>query len=668
MQRASKDAFIRIDGMNLFCYFSISPNGLVNVLCPRALVQGGYVSQLHVTETARRAGFAGPEIAEMVALREWLNINAYRNVRLLVAGCHEFKIPVSVVWDRLPLRLRELSLAEMRKQEESISLREYDDLLAPLIEALGHVGWLRFVGRCSPKIDFGYEAFKRIVGTNPITGRFVTPWAAYAELNEAAGSWNRNKAWIAYPTKINAVRLSCIYVPGGPQQQTVNRLQDAPSLLHLIRGMNEALPAIFPGRKLARVEYKLVELPIVPLLKMWMTETEIEFDGHTLQVAGEPCGHIVWLQEDVHGNHIGAYSSQEIPNAPMGIRLTQDIQTPSKVTRPGHTLLPLVHAGEIYQIDDAKSPFGRTVVEVEWNLTVFDRVFGFLMSHRRKAFARAIRDETRMIAGGHEAARDRRELDIVRSVTGAVYPDKTFLEEIVRGGNPRIADPQTVSLVGDIIGFSGLTATMEDPVAVAEFMQPFMTGFNQIADHNLGKVNNFTGDGGFVIWNGRLGPSKTMEVQDRIHLAIKAAIELAQLADFVAHPMRFGISVGQTVTYAIPVDSTGMRTFPVTSGDAMTLAKRVEDSMKAFQNSRTGKKRSLIGIDGRCIELLKNGGINIPSYIVRVGEMTEKTDTFVLYQIFPPDTVAEPIQEIAQQTSRVIKLSSDARIRPVTHH
>lgn len=240
----------------------------------------------------------------------------------------------------------------------------------------------------------------------------------------------------------------------------------------------------------------------------------------------------------------------------------------------------------------------------------------------------------------------------------ALYPDKGFLDAIVRGENPRVVDPATVSLVADMIHFSEIAATMDDPLAVADFMQSFMAGFNQIAGQNRGKVNSFTGDGGYVVWSGKLGPSRLMGVRERILLAIKTAIELAQLADFVQHPMRFGISVGKTVTYAIPVDSTGVRAFPVTTGSAMDLAKRVENSMRAFQNRPWGAPRSLIGIDGRCIHLLRESGAEIPSHILHIGETTEKTDTFDLYRILPPSSMEDPVREVAQ----VIKKSSGARV------
>ena len=254
-----------------------------------------------------------------------------------------------------------------------------------------------------------------------------------------------------------------------------------------------------------------------------------------------------------------------------------------------------------------------------------------------------------------------RELEIVRSVTEAVYPDKDFLAAIARGENPRVVDKETVALDADFIQFSRLTAAIEDPLAVAEFMQSFMTGFNQIADRNRGKVSNFTGDGAFVIWNGRLGPSKSLAVRERILMAINTAIELAQLADFLQHPMRFGISVGQTVTYAIPADSTGVRAFPVTTGNAMNLATRIEASMRVFQNAPSGPPRSLIGIDGRCIDLLREGGTDIPPHFLHIGEMTEKTDKFDLYRILLTEPMAAHVQEVADTTERFIRQSSGAR-------
>lgn len=576
---------------------------------------------------------------EMEALRGWLSINAWRNIQLLLAGCESLGIDEEVVWSLLPNHLARKSTAQMRADEDQITLSEYDAVVKPLERVLGHIGWLRMIGRASPMIDFGLEALKRFVGTK-LLGPFVTPWAAYSELNQAAAAWNTNKAWLAYRIAQNKVRLVCVYLPGGPQQKTVNRLQDAGSLLHLIRGMNEALPNIFPGRGLGKVSYRLIELPIVPLLEQWLPENmQADFDGRVLRVNNEVVGHQVWLTPDDNNQYVGEYAKTEISGAPVGILISSDIKTPCTRERNGISEMPIIYKGEIYQVNDTESPFGRSVIEVEWQITLADRILnlipgsGLIARVRQHKFRGQVTDESRLIASVQVANVEARRARILEGVGQTVYPDTDFFKAILAGENPMVVDQDTVTLALDIKEFTSWCEQLSDPREIAQFMQPFMNAINAIIGRFGGKINNFTGDGCIATWSGSMGPSVIRSVSDRVQLAINAAQEIVAVADDIKMPARIGISSGQTITYAMQVDRTGLNTFPVTNGTAMNSAARVEGAAKQIPTN--DPTTSVIGMDEKTLDLLLKDGRVIPPSVRRVGKITEKESTILLYEIKP---------------------------------
>ncbi len=594
-------------------------------------------------QTLTAAGYKRAEIREMEAIRQWLSVNAARNVLLLITGLKRLALSSKLVWDLLPDRLRDMSIKQMEDQEKSLSLKEYDHLIQTIItEELGHVSKLALIGQAGPDINFGFNKTLRTIAKFPIIGpllaKLASPWIILEKLNEAAAAWNVNKSWYAYRTGLCSARLVCVYNPGGPQNQSVNRLQDAPSLLHLIRGMNQALPTFFQGRKAATVRYALVELPIRKLLATWAPDKTVTWNGTELHVDGKLAGRLVWLTPDEGGMYNGDYSQEPVGNV-RGIRMERDILTSNLIVREGEAeMLPIVYAGEIYQIDDELSPFGRSVMIMDWDETLGDRVARRLPWMTKvitgSDYQLTFKEERQAMGRAMHAATVAREAAIVGAIARTVHPDPDFFNRVKAGQNPLVADPTTVAMTVDIVSFTAWSALQEDPVDVGRFMQPFMTGVNQIVLHHDGKYNNFTGDGCVCVWMSALGRSKGKSLKDRLCLAIEAALEIAQLADEVGRSVRIGISVGATVTYTIPADETGIRAMPVTNGDAMNLSARAEGALKLFPMP----KGSNIGLDTSKIpNALDLPGIGVIFDLEFMGMTTVKEQTFPFHVVTPAE-------------------------------
>jgi len=588
-------------------------------------------------DTLTSVGYKRTDVAEMEAIRQWLSINAARNIRLLMVGLKRLNLSSQVIWDNLPDKLKGKSVSSMLDDSDHITLDQYDNLIRKVVdEQLGHVSKLSFVGRASPDINFGFDAIGRLVAG--VFGFMLSPWVLYQKLQEGAAAWNTNKSWYAYRTGECEVRLVCVYNPGGPQNKVVNRLQDAPALLHLIRGMNQAMPGILPGRDEGTVKYRLVELPIVPLLKMWAPEKDVHWNGKTLIIDGEVYGRLVWLKIDENGSCNGDYS--DTPSGSVrGIRIEKDVLTPNKIVREGEPeQLPIVHTGEIYQIDDEQSPFLRTVLTVKWNRTLGDRLAALIPNAKRLTskgdYEQTWTKERRATGRSMQAAKTAREAAILRAIARTVHPDPEFFARVQAGYNPLVADEETVAMTVDIVGFTAWSATLDDPIKVGQFMQPFMTGINQIVLNEGGKYNNFTGDGCVCVWMSALGKCKGMSLNLRLSMAIKAALEIATLADEVGKAVRIGISVGPTVTYTIPADETGIRAIPVTNGEAMNLSARAEGALKNFPMP----EGSSIGLDASKVPHIQElPGLGKTFDVDYMGETKVKAQTFPFYVITPAE-------------------------------
>ncbi len=570
-------------------------------------------------------------------VRTWASINAPRNILLLLVGCEHLGVPKKVIFNSLPDRLKGKSISLMRKDEDQITLAEYDDVLRPLIDHLGHVSLLSEIGHASPKIDFGFETVKRIAGTLPGLGHFVSPWVAYKQLNEAARAWNNNKIWKADLIDHNMVRLMCTYNPASPTGQTIDRIKDAVSLLYLIRGMNEALPGIFPGRYLlSEVNYRLVNLPLEQLLRTLCPKSNIEFSGNVLYFNNELVATKVWLKPDHRGWFMGDYSRTEIDGVMTtpAILILKDVCTQATGNVCPGQILPLVRLGEIYQINEDVSQFSHTILDIRWNTTWADKVKSYLpFVGGHKNFQNEFITENRAVAATQQVSLEKRKTQIYTALISAIYPDKSMFQSVLEGKNLTVIDDTTVSLFVDIANFSKW-ANSCGANEVYNFMQPFMTGVNKIALRCHGKLCNFTGDGCAINWFGKIGPSKQYSVKRRLQFAIDASLYILKLADNAGCSVRVGISVGQTITYTIPVDKSGIQAMPVTNGVAMNMAARVQAAMKPTQQKM---KCSVAAMDDSAEKVLTADGIlNIAPLNIRIiGVVEEKSDTFSLFQIMP---------------------------------
>ncbi len=590
------------------------------------------------------------------ANHEWHSINAGRNVRLLEVGCEELGIDREVVLNSVPERLRGKEARQMVRGEDVLTLDEYNDAVDEFVRQAGHVSFMREIGRHSPLVDFGFDKIKRLFGTNPVTGRMISPWAAYGMLNSSARAWNINKIWQAKRRGINGVRLTCTYSSASPTGTTVDPLEDAVSLLHLIRGMNEALPGIFPGRtKNARVHYTLVALPIVKVLKMWAPDALIALDNGHLLFNGQVVGEKVYLIPDKKGVYWGNYLLKEPEHNKWtpGIVLTQDVTTPCSTEKGGTRLLPIVYEGDVFQIEEGS--FNTTVIDVEWNTTLLERLLGplFALMGLRSLNRRGlieVQDENELIAANQRTAHARREAEINASVASVVFPDEIIFRDVINGSFSEAEDEETVALVVDVVDFSKM-CHREELGTIGGFMKTFMTVLNGLATRHFGKINNFTGDGAVILWSSKMGLSRGLPVEERVELTIKVASSLCEIADRAKHPIRVGISMGPTVTYTIPIDQSGNAVYPVTNGDAVNMAARVEAGTKSIQQHFG---TSVAGIDGVAVEKLSLSQRQRLS-LTHSGKTQVKSDFFELWMI-ERDELGEA-EEAAVRTAS-ISLSS----------
>jgi class 3 adenylate cyclase len=623
-------------------------------------------------EVLSTPAFQRVEIREMEAIRQWLSVNAARNVLLLTTGLKLLGLSSSLIKELLPDRLKAKTVKQMQEDEDSLTLSEYDALVQGMLtQELGHVSKLSQIGEASPDINFGFDRTLRRLAKSKVLGwlfaYMVSPWAILEKLNEAAAAWNTNKSWHAYRTGQCSARLVCVYNPGGPQNKTVNRLQDATSLLHLIRGMNRALPTFFKGRSMATVHYRIVELPIVPLLRMWAPELDVRWNGTELLIGEKVVGRLVWLKPGENGMLNGDYTYSrngevEHNGEVRGIRLDCDILTTNKMQRTGEeSMLPIVFAGEIFQIDDHLSPFGRTVLEMEWEETTGDRLSRRLPWLNRLAtgadFEKTFKHERLDMGRRMHAATVAHEAATVNAIARTVFPTNSFWDDVKRGRDPILVEPDIVTVCVDIIGFSQWTngKTMEEWVDVGKFVRAFANSMVRIVLHHGGRYANYSGDGLYFCWrtDGR-SPDPDEGVEQRLVRAVNASLDIVSLAEEVHRPVRIGIALGPAVTFTFVTDDANIPAMPATVGRPMNFAARAETALKQF-NEGLG---SCIGLDATSISDPNALPGNQRQYTLKfMGEVEVKGDAFPLWRVTRLDedskglvrSVAESMAQHMQQ-------------------
>ncbi|PIW36541.1 MAG: hypothetical protein COW24_05020 [Candidatus Kerfeldbacteria bacterium CG15_BIG_FIL_POST_REV_8_21_14_020_45_12] len=375
----------------------------------------------------------------------WRDVEAHRNLSLLVGGCVKLGVNPSSVLAAIAPAINGLAaklpaaadLAKMTPQGVAsalgslrgtwVTLDEYNRAALAVVKATGHPWHLREIGGCSRFMGFGADALKLMIN-NLIGKYFSSPWHVLGQLPRGSHLFNNNKGWDSELVGRGHARLYCRYMPGEYGQPPREPSEDFLSLYHLIRGMNEALPMLWPGNSQGgRVHYPLVQLPLMELLEQWAPQLQARIDGGGLWItnAGEDrlIGKVVWAVPDSRGIYAG-HTADEYPGEDgiEGVRLSQAITTPCTCCcdpqgEPIHH--SLFEAGETFMINRVRGTFPSTIVEVQWNPTLGD-----LLPLNKGTLQTRLMEEHREDQGARALVSTVNKLALAEAVLGGMFPNE----------------------------------------------------------------------------------------------------------------------------------------------------------------------------------------------------------------------------------------------------
>ncbi len=532
---------------------------------------------------------------------EWQDVDGWRNLTLLLLAAVILGVDPALLYREMPGRLqqvlpgdilshlrglqRELRTAERtgrRKKAERLknragervkaltaglrghkmALPEYNRVLGAMRHALGHVSRLAEVGACSVYVGFGADALKKKL--NDLGGWLVSSAAmVYSLLGEGSDLWNENKAWDSERIAPGHWRLFSWYLPGKRAGVDARDcMDDWMSMYWLIRGMNQALPAMFarnPNGAL-EVSYKVAQLPLRELIEAELPGVTWEVRSGRLHLVGpgmsqEPYGQIVWLTPDENGLYIGAYELEPSgENSVMAVRLTRDLLSPCDHQAEGTPTqyLPLALAGETYMLDRDQGMVPATVIEVKWKPNLGDYLPGFT------SVATQVRRE-------HAAAHARRELVTVRGrlawaelVIRSMFPNMATAMKVIKrvvlrsmGREVKLYWSQRDIVVFiDVVGSERIQQSMQAG-EVARRVQAMFDGMRQAAARHGAWLYKEMGDGAVFILTDGFGTvgacdCEELGLQKLAHNALDLAQELVHVARReLDADIRVGIDFGE---------------------------------------------------------------------------------------------------------------------------
>ncbi len=307
----------------------------------------------------------------------WHDVNLSLNWAVMVRGMRKYfpSCTVSQVIAKLPPHLQALLQAEQEKDENRalslttdrfVPLGWYIQIEFAVVTVLGHPSHLRTLGQAAVEVahgstDFGEWMLK--LGLKYITD----PRLGARSIPRGTRLWNDSKRWTQSSVP-GLITLVGHYVEDARTGIRRSPQDDALSLMYFIPGVTSTFPAHWEFQDpVSDVTLKAVPVNLEAFLKKWLGNdqsirwlrgAEASKDdqwvvnpqaGDRLFVNGELCGTVIRYKPNGH-----------TVNA---IRLDKTI---SSVCTRTSELLPLVHAGTVFQLDDANE-LGTVIMEVVYN-------------------------------------------------------------------------------------------------------------------------------------------------------------------------------------------------------------------------------------------------------------------------------------------------------------
>lgn len=416
-------------------------------------------------------------------------VDLMRNLVLLVWACRDLDCDPECVMAHVPTRYRGMATLEqilandkraLRKLEgRGITVAEYNDMVAPLLEQLGHPDRIRFAGRAANHVSFGLEVLQKRVAGSWLGKLLLNPFMLYNELPKGSATWNTNKVWRVVRTNGSSVMLFCTY-------QIEHIMDDLLSLMYLIPGMNEEFPRlVLPKRApLAQVQSLLIAAPVDDVISRLLPNQMHNFSmrGNTLRWNGREIGERVWILKDQHGEYSGArYSTTEHPNALVGIRIAADVCTPSTTTSEE---LPLLREGMIFQVLSSTTiPYGdeaaknclrwnHSTISVNWKRSTIREMIAAKLGHGDKLLEEDLTDELEAVAERRRLHRAEEELVTAEgqlratmAVLGLNFPTRQIGLRVIESGEifpgKRLVTVPGFAVYLDMVGSEQLTKQLE---------------------------------------------------------------------------------------------------------------------------------------------------------------------------------------------------------------
>jgi class 3 adenylate cyclase len=485
----------------------------------------------------------------MFTMDRWQDVDARRNVSMLLRACKEFEVPTATVWDALPRRLQDMSPAVMGGQ--MLTLMEYNVVQDAVASALGHPSHLINVGHCGATmpVPFGAETMKKFFATQvPVLNRLTSPWNGYAELGEGALLWNENKIWWTErePGTTSSALLFATYGPGRYGKPRTAQ-QDRRSLYLLIRGMNEGFPTIWPGQGMGRVSYLMMPLPIRQYIRDEVGR-EVTIREGQLYLAGdsEAFGGVVWLQPDGDGIFRGRVSQEAQPRSIRAAQLTRDVETPCRrCTGVRH---PIAFADDVFELD---TPFPHAVLRVSWDPCFGDRVQQLLGLRSREVRHHLLAEHV-IEAAGRRLVTAEQEARLAHAALAHNFPNMVTAMEVLEGrfGQDGVRQQVDIVLEADIVG-SVQHGASRQPVTWATEKQRFLDAAGEKARAHGLWLYKRGGDAVMVVGTtafGQVGEQKNTDMTEVMSQVLEFAIELLDLAHTILKvELRVGIAVGENI-------------------------------------------------------------------------------------------------------------------------
>lgn len=482
----------------------------------------------------------------------WLDV-CLRNVSLLLAASEAMGIDPEPIYEALP-EARGLSHKELSKVW--VPLDQFDRALDAWVAAAGHPAHLIECGRSLKDIEFGSEAFKRIVMSGPI--QYLTdPGLALSsgEVIRSASKWTTNKRFHAlYEGRRRGEELFHIEYLRGPAGEPPRRAgDDLLSVIYWIRGMWEQIAPMWAGQDdPGSVELLRAEVDVFSLVDKVLPGSRRELVDGVFLVDGAAVGRVVWLLPDAE--HDGRYLGDWAPVPPEpgtaggstpAVRIERDLQTVSTRTRES---LALMREGEIYS--HPEHPVPGTAMRMRWRSSMVSRWFGNFFRGSQKRLTEEMNSELEQAASHRQVATYAQRLQVADEYLRKRFPT----QQIARGVLDGVYEPQkltTAVLLLDIVKFTVKSWKLQSHEMAAKIRR-FSARMIAICEQEAGWFYKFTGDGGIFVWTDWSGEDDAGVQRRAAQGALQAARMMRRIAEEeFGWELRIGLHAGEVTWYIL---------------------------------------------------------------------------------------------------------------------